>query len=51
MERLRQENERLVRRSERAEKKLAQTEAALEIMGKGFALLGMMSERADIESS
>ena len=51
LERLRKENERLARRSERAEKKLAQTEAALDIMGKGFALLEMMSERADTENS
>ncbi|MFG2091944.1 transposase [Spirillospora sp. NPDC048824] len=51
VERLRKENERLARGKERAEKKLAQTEAALDIMGKGFALLEMMSERADNENS
>jgi transposase len=51
LERLRKENERLARGKERAEKKLAQTEAALEIMGKGFALLEMMSESADTENS
>src|SRR4051794_4188948 len=51
VERLRKENERLTRGKERAEKKLAQTEAALDIMGKGFALLEMMSERADDENS
>ncbi len=51
LERLRKENEKLARQKERAEKKLAQTEAALEIMGKGFALLELMSERADNENS
>jgi transposase len=51
LERLRKENERLARQKDRVEKKLAQTEAALEIMGKGFALLEMMSERADTENS
>jgi transposase len=40
---------RLERENERLTKKLAQTEAALEIMGKWHALLEMMSESADSE--
>ena len=41
------ENERLRRRLAKAEVKLEQTRAALDIMGKAFALLEMLSERAD----
>lgn len=51
LERLRKENERLARKNERVSKKLAQTEAALEIVGKWHALLEMMSESADSENS
>jgi|SRR5699024_1446373 len=39
----------LERENERLKKKLAQTEAALEIVGKWHALLEMMSESADSE--
>lgn len=41
------ENERLRKRLARAEAKLGQTRAALDIMGKAFALLEMLSESAD----
>ena len=41
------ENERLRKRLARAEVKLGQTRAALDIMGKAFALLEMLSESAD----
>ena len=41
------ENERLRRRLAKAEVKLEQTRAALDIMGKAFALLEMLSESAD----
>ncbi|WP_327591411.1 transposase (plasmid) [Nonomuraea sp. NBC_00507] len=51
LERLRKENAALTRDKARAEKKLAQTEAALDIMGKGFALLEMISESAENEPS
>ena len=51
LERLRKENAALTRDKAKAEKKLAQTEAALDIMGKGFALLEMISESADNEHS
>ncbi|MET7334401.1 transposase [Nonomuraea sp. NPDC005650] len=51
LERLRKENAALARDKARAEKKLAQTEAALDIMGKGFALLEMISESAENERS
>jgi transposase-like protein len=51
LERLRNENAALARDKARAEKKLAQTEAALDIMGKGFALLEMISESAENENS
>ncbi|MEQ4726300.1 transposase [Nonomuraea sp. B19D2] len=51
LERLRKENAALARDKARAEKKLAQTEAALDIMGKGFALLEMISESAENEPS
>ncbi|MEV6869125.1 hypothetical protein AB0M44_50235 [Streptosporangium subroseum] len=45
------ERERLERENIRLKKKLAQTEAALEIVGKWHALLEMMSESADSENS
>jgi transposase-like protein len=51
LERLRKENAALTRDKARAEKKLAQTEAALDIMGKGFALLEMIPESAENEPS
>ena len=41
------ENERLRKRLAKAEVKLEQTRAALDIMGKAFALLEMLSESAD----
>jgi len=41
------ENERLRKRLVKAEVKLGQTRAALDIMGKAFALLEMLSESAD----
>lgn len=41
------ENERLRKRLAKAEVKLQQTRAALDIMGKAFALLEMLSESAD----
>ena len=41
------ENERLRRRLAKAEVKLGQARAALDIMGKAFALLEMLSESAD----
>ena len=41
------ENERLRARAEKAERELAKTEAALEIMGKAHALLELLSESAD----
>jgi transposase-like protein len=41
----------LERENARLAKKLAQSEAALEILGKGIALLEMMSESADSENS
>jgi transposase len=41
------ENERLRKRLAKAEAKLEQTRAALEIMGKAFALLELLSESAD----
>jgi transposase-like protein len=43
------ENERLRARAERAERELAKTKAALEIMGKAHALLELLSESADTE--
>ena len=43
------EIERLRARAERAEKELAKTQAALEIMGKAHALLELLSESADTE--
>lgn len=51
LEQLRKEKARLERQNAAMSKKLAQTEAALEIMGKGIALLEMMSEGADTENS
>jgi transposase-like protein len=44
-----QENSKLRARAERAERELAKTKAALEIMGKAHALLEMLSESADTE--
>jgi hypothetical protein len=41
------ENERLRKRLAKAEVKLGQTRAALDITGKAFALLEMLSESAD----
>jgi transposase-like protein len=41
------ENERLRKRLAKAEVKLGQTRAALDIMGKAYALLEMLSESAD----
>ena len=43
------ENARLKARAERAERELAKTKAALEIVGKAHALLEMLSESADTE--
>lgn len=51
LEQLRKEKARLERQNAAMSKKLTQTEAALEIMGKGIALLEMMSEGADTENS
>jgi transposase len=51
LERLRKENAKILREKERMAKKLQQTEAALEIVGKWHALLEMMSESADSENS
>lgn len=45
------ERDKLERENARLKKKLAQTEAALEIVGKWHALLEMMSESADSENS
>ena len=43
------ENAKLRARAERAERELAKTRAALEIVGKAHALLQMLSESADTE--
>ena len=43
------ENAKLMARAERAERELAKTRAALEIVGKAHALLEMLSESADTE--
>ena len=43
------ENARLRARAERAERELAKTQAALEIVGKAHALLELLSESADTE--
>ena len=44
------ENARLRARAERAERELAKTKAAMEIVGKAHALLEMLSESADTET-
>ncbi len=44
------ENAKLRARAERAERELAKTKAALEIVGKAHALLEMLSESADTET-
>jgi transposase-like protein len=51
LERLRKENAKILREKDRMARKLQQTEAALEIVGKWYALLEMMSESADSENS
>lgn len=43
------ENAKLLARAQRAERELAKTKAALEIVGKAHALLEMLSESADTE--
>ena len=43
------ENAKLKARAERAERELAKTKAALEMVGKAHALLEMLSESADTE--
>ena len=43
------ENAKLRARAERAERELAKTQAALEIVGKAHALLGLLSESAGTE--
>ena len=43
------ENAKLRARAERAERELAKTQAALEIVGKAHALLELLSESADTE--
>ena len=43
------ENAKLKARAERAERELAKTKAALEIVGKAHALLEMLSESADTQ--
>lgn len=43
------ENERLRRDNERLARELAKTRAALEVVGKAHALLGLISESADTE--
>ena len=43
------EHAKLLARAERAERELAKTRAALEIVGKAHALLGLISESADTE--
>ena len=43
------ENAKLLARAERAERELAKTRAALEIVGKAHALLEMLSESADTD--
>jgi len=44
------EIQRLTARAERAELELAKTRAALEVVGKAHALLGLISESADTET-
>lgn len=51
LEKLRKEKARLERQNAAMARKLKQTEAALDIMGKGIALLETMSESADTENS
>ncbi|MGI5200146.1 transposase [Spirillospora sp. CA-108201] len=51
LDQLRKEKARLERQNSAMAKKLKQTEAALDIMGKGIALLETMSESADTENS
>jgi transposase len=51
LEQLRKEHAKTLREKERMARKLQQTEAALEIVGKWHALLEMMSESADSENS
>jgi len=43
------ENDRLRARAERAERELAKTKAALEVVGKAHALLELLSESADTD--
>jgi len=43
------ENDRLRARAERAERELAKTQAALEVVGKAHALLELLSESADTD--
>ncbi|WP_198659358.1 transposase [Nocardiopsis sp. FIRDI 009] len=51
LEQLRREKARLERDNARMSKKLQQTEAAMEILGKAHALLEIVSESADSENS
>ncbi|WP_218040275.1 transposase [Actinomadura sp. WMMB 499] len=51
LEQLRKEKARLERQNAAMARKVKQTEVALDIMGKGFALLETMSESADTENS
>jgi transposase-like protein len=51
LEQLRKEHAKTLREKERMARKLQQTGAALEIVGKWHALLEMMSESADSENS
>lgn len=51
LEQLRKEKAKLERDNARMSKKLAQTEAAMEILGKAHALLEIVSESADSEDS
>ncbi len=43
------DNDRLRRDNERLQRELAKTQAALEVVGKAHALLGLLSESADTE--
>lgn len=51
LEQLRREKARLERQNAAMARKIRQTEAALDIMGKGIALLETVSESADTENS
>ncbi|MFG2091941.1 transposase [Spirillospora sp. NPDC048824] len=51
LEQLRKEKARLERQNAAMARKIKQTEAALDIMGKGIALLETVSESADTENS